>query len=326
MRSPYRSELTAPWGFSPEAGSGVRVRPPLQEPTLHGEPIKHDAIDAPDTQRCWAGGTERMAPADQAAPVTQALAPVTANVASIRPLGTTTVGIEPSTQRLRPSPAARPSASAPARASEPSTQRLARRRRASPAAQPSVSPTRASQPPPTRSQPPPAPLEAAVHASVYASVHAVLLAASHLSRSPSPQPPPAAAPVGWTPAQRIYVLATAVALSVMATAIFFLALGSVDTHGSNAPRAPHSTATAASPLDKSSVGSAARKDPSASTDRIPVTDAPPRRAPASSISQGRASGPISTGGSTNAGPTSAKLDDAARSAQMLREQLSTTMN
>lgn len=319
MRAPYRSELTEPWGFSPEAGSGVRVRPPLHEATLHDGPIEHDA---PDTQRCWAGGTGRMAPVEQAAPVTQALAPVTANVAPIRPLGTTTVGIEPSTQRLRPSPAAQPSASPPARAAEPSTQRLTRRRRPSPAAQPSVSP-----PPARASQPPPAPLEAAVHASVYASVHAVLLAASHLSRSPSQQPPPAAAPLGWTPAQRIYVLATAVALSVMATAIFFLALGSLDAHGSNAPRTPRSTATAASPLDNASVGSATRKDPSASTDRIPVTDAPAlRRAPPSSISQGRASGPISTSGSTNAGPSSAKLDDAARSAKMLREQLSTTVN
>jgi hypothetical protein len=297
MRARDRFEHTEPWGFSPEA-SGVRTRPDLElEIGRARSTLKLDELDAPDTQHM--------------SPRTALLTPVKAASTAVLP----------------------PVAPAEAR---PTTQPLARPIRA------------ASQPPPARSSAPPAlarahtpmqpqpPLQAAVHASVYASVHATLLAASQLSRvSTLPTvvpsvPPPAPAAMGWTPAQRIYVLVTAVALSVMATTIVFLTMGSPDVRGSRDPHAARVPAVAVATLDTSSSGSATRKETAPAVADSPAPQAGPRRIPAGTAGRGGSGGAVSaTGGAPSPGTSASaatKLDDAARSAKMLREQLNTAVN
>ncbi|HSO37818.1 MAG TPA: hypothetical protein VLT33_35065 [Labilithrix sp.] len=296
MRAPERFEHTEPWGFTPE-GSGVRTRPDLEllaSAKAHRETQELD--ETPPTRPSSKLTTALLPPARPTSNVSTAV---------LSPLRPSSPPPRPSTQSIT-----RPMA-APSRPSRPS---LLVPAAASPAGSLDA-----------------APLQAAVHASVYASVQAIMLAASQMPPSlprPSALPPPASllpAPAsdGWSAAQRIYVLATAVALSVMATTIVFLTLGAGDVHGTtSAPRTARAAAVRVAALDTSS---AARKEATAEAAPLPA-----RRAFAPTSSAPRSSGALSTnaGGTSSpgAGPSATKLDDAARSARMLREQLNTAVN
>jgi hypothetical protein len=208
-------------------------------------------------------------------------------------------------------------------------------------------------------------VQAAVHAAVHASVHASVQAmlSSHLVRTRAAEiATPAvaanddaekAAPVqataaglapAWTPAQRIYVLATTVALAALTTLVVHLALGnpSSDIAAATASARTARVATVTSPTSLPTVGSAPRKDAvvaaettegvAAAAAAAAAAQSAARRpavrplAPAPVVTTGRTTATNGTGAGAPSGTSSAKLDDAARSAKMLRDQLSSAVN
>lgn len=319
MRPAARFERTEQYGtLMPDAGSGIRVRPDMAAMAEPADTARRTAIIAPVKQ------TQHTA------------------TARLPPF-------------VRESWSPPPSLSAPAR-TQPLTAPIARIALVAAAAPvATIAPVRTSSRPPMHasarpSAPPPAvPIHPAVHAALHAAVHASVqasvqsvLASAHLWRPPQATPAPfaplAANPFGddtldtavlapaWTPAQRVYVLATAVTLAVLITLLANVALGGsaigTATVGARSARiAAISTETSVP-----TVGSASGKDVSfVAADATQVTQPAQAAARRAHVPAARTT---ASGGAGSAGGTSssAKLDDAARSAKMLRDQLATAVN
>jgi len=383
-----RFEHTAQWGTptppTPDAGSGIRVRPDLVELAKLAQVDDAYAAEADDQRgentavmeqgqlKELTGhmGTARLAPVVRndvwtpppslvgrlgTQPLARPIIPTAAvaAVAAVAPIanGGSTALLAPMPATARSSslpPAPRGSAYPPARASAyPSAPPPAPRGSVYPEAAAPVHPAAVH-----------AAVAAAVHASVHASVQAML--SSHLMRAraselPAPvasapsvvagaanddadSPTPAAQKLApaWTPAQRIYVLATSVALAVLTTLVVHLAIGESSGIVSVTTARTARLATLSSPTSVPTVGSASRKDVSfvAAAEAAEATTGARRTstsarpaAPIAPVGPAIRAAANGSGPATPAGTSSsAKLDDAARSAKMLRDQLSTAVN
>jgi hypothetical protein len=322
MRASDRFDRTEPWGsFAPDAGSGIRLRPDLNalpEPTPPTAKIPLETQTKHTT-------TARLAPiASRSAPPPSVAAPV---------------GTQPLAVPLQRR-ASYPSAPPPMHPSAPPAMHSS----APPAMHPSAHPSMHPSAPPGVEPAFHAAFHAAVQASVHASVQAMLgnamawrapqLAAAP-TRAPARSPAPVLSP--WTRTERFALFATTLVLAVIATLLAPHALGGFAPEATPvvATRTTHAATTFAA-TSMNAAGPASRKDPAvaavslASTRRAPAITAPavvvavaPAEAAAPAASAPSAP---SDGASPDAKSASAKLEDAARSAKMLRDQLSTAVN